>query len=146
MTTSDALDRARESFGRRAWADACAQFAAADQQSPLEPPDLELLATAAHLLGRDDDSADVWARAYHELLRRDEPERAARCALWLASGLLTRAEPARAGNSGAEIAFEVARARPTWLSGPDTGHVPVRTGGVWDRLLTRRSGGPPRTC
>jgi putative flavoprotein involved in K+ transport len=41
-----------------------------------------------------------------------------------------------AGNSGAEIAFEVARTHPTWLSGPDTGHIPVRTGSGWDRLLT----------
>jgi putative flavoprotein involved in K+ transport len=41
-----------------------------------------------------------------------------------------------AGNSGAEIAFETSRAHPTWLSGPDTGHLPVRTGSVWDRLLT----------
>jgi putative flavoprotein involved in K+ transport len=42
-----------------------------------------------------------------------------------------------AGNSGAEIAFEVARAgHPTWLSGPDTGRIPVRTGSWWDRLLT----------
>jgi putative flavoprotein involved in K+ transport len=41
-----------------------------------------------------------------------------------------------AGNSGAEIAFEVARTHPTWLSGPATGHLPVRTGGGWDRLLT----------
>jgi putative flavoprotein involved in K+ transport len=41
-----------------------------------------------------------------------------------------------AGNSGAEIAHEVSRAHPTWLSGPDTGHIPVRPGGRWDRLLT----------
>jgi putative flavoprotein involved in K+ transport len=41
-----------------------------------------------------------------------------------------------AGNSGAEIAFEVSGTHPTWLSGPDTGHIPVRTGTVWDRLLT----------
>jgi putative flavoprotein involved in K+ transport len=41
-----------------------------------------------------------------------------------------------AGNSGAEIAFEVARTHPTWLSVPDTGHLPVRTESVWDRLLT----------
>ena len=32
-----------------------------------------------------------------------------------------------AGNSGAEIALETARAgHPTWLSGPDTGHLPFR--------------------
>jgi putative flavoprotein involved in K+ transport len=41
-----------------------------------------------------------------------------------------------AGNSGAEIAFDVSRTHATWLSGPDTGQVPVRHGGIWDRLLT----------
>jgi putative flavoprotein involved in K+ transport len=41
-----------------------------------------------------------------------------------------------AGNSGAEIAFEVSDTHQAWLSGPDTGHIPVRTEGVWDRLLT----------
>ena len=30
-----------------------------------------------------------------------------------------------AGNSGADIAMEVVREQPTWLSGRDTGHVPV---------------------
>jgi putative flavoprotein involved in K+ transport len=41
-----------------------------------------------------------------------------------------------AGNSGAEIAFELSRAHRTWLSGPPTGHLPVRTGSRWDQLLT----------
>jgi putative flavoprotein involved in K+ transport len=41
-----------------------------------------------------------------------------------------------AGNSGAEIAFEVSRTHETWLSGKETGHSPVRAGGVGDRLLT----------
>jgi putative flavoprotein involved in K+ transport len=41
-----------------------------------------------------------------------------------------------AGNSGAEIAHEVSRTHPTWLSGRDTGHIPIRTGTGWDRLLT----------
>jgi hypothetical protein len=35
-----------------------------------------------------------------------------------------------------QIAYEVSRAHPTWLSGRDTGQIPVRVGGVWDRLLT----------
>jgi putative flavoprotein involved in K+ transport len=39
-----------------------------------------------------------------------------------------------AGNSGAEIALEVARAHPTWLSGRNTGHVPFRIEGVAARL------------
>ena len=41
-----------------------------------------------------------------------------------------------AGNSGAEIAFEVSRDHKTWLSGKESGHSPVRTGGAWDRVLT----------
>ena len=33
-----------------------------------------------------------------------------------------------AGNSGAEISFEVCRTHRTWLSGPSTGEIPVRHG------------------
>lgn len=40
-----------------------------------------------------------------------------------------------AGNSGAEIALEVARHHPTWLSGRDTGHVPFRIDGLPARYL-----------
>jgi putative flavoprotein involved in K+ transport len=41
-----------------------------------------------------------------------------------------------AGNSGAEIAFEVSRLHPTWLSGRDVGQTPVQHGGTLDRLFT----------
>jgi putative flavoprotein involved in K+ transport len=41
-----------------------------------------------------------------------------------------------AGNSGAEIALEVARDHRTWLSGRDTGHEPTRAGTFPDRLFT----------
>ena len=41
-----------------------------------------------------------------------------------------------AGNSGAEIAIEVARRHQTWLSGRDTGHEPTRAGTLPDRLVT----------
>jgi DNA-binding CsgD family transcriptional regulator/tetratricopeptide (TPR) repeat protein len=97
MTAADALDRGRESFGRRAWADAFARLSAADQESPLEADDLERLATAAYLIGRDDDGADAGARAHHEFLRRGSVERAVRCAFWLAFSLLNRGEVARGG-------------------------------------------------
>ena len=97
MTTARTLDRGREAFGRQAWADAFARFLAADRESPLEPEDLERLAVAAYLVGRDGDSADVWARAYHECLRLGEAARAARSAFWLGLGLLLRGELARGG-------------------------------------------------
>ncbi len=41
-----------------------------------------------------------------------------------------------AGNSGAEIAVELAPHHQTWLSGPDTGQEPARAGGRLDHLLT----------
>ncbi len=43
-----------------------------------------------------------------------------------------------AGNSGAEIALEVARGHRTWMSGRSTGHVPFRTDGLPARLFLHR--------
>jgi DNA-binding CsgD family transcriptional regulator len=97
MTTADTLDQGRESFGRQAWADAFAQLSDADREALLAAEDLERLATAAYLLGRDADSIDIWARAHHEFLARGNVERAARCAFWLAFILLNKGELVRAG-------------------------------------------------
>jgi putative flavoprotein involved in K+ transport len=41
-----------------------------------------------------------------------------------------------AGNSGAEIAMELAGDHETWLSGPDTGQEPTRAGSIPDRFAT----------
>jgi putative flavoprotein involved in K+ transport len=41
-----------------------------------------------------------------------------------------------AGNSGAEIAIELARQHQVWLSGPDTGQEPTRAGSIPDHFLT----------
>src|SRR5262249_41101270 len=60
--------------------------------------DLERLAIAAHLVGRDDESADVWAQAHQACLRSGDVPRAVRCAYWLSFGLLNRGEVARAGS------------------------------------------------
>lgn len=40
-----------------------------------------------------------------------------------------------AGNSGSEIAMELSRTHPVWMSGRDTGHVPFRIDGLPGRLL-----------
>lgn len=96
-TMAEAVDRGRESFRRRAWRDAYAQLSAADHVAPLELEDLERLAVAAYLVGREDDSADMWARAYHECLRLGDAARGARCAFRLGLGLLLKGELARSG-------------------------------------------------
>jgi DNA-binding CsgD family transcriptional regulator len=97
VTTAEARARGRVSFDRRAWADAFAELSAADREAPLEPEDLERLATAAYLVGRDEDSVEVWERAHHELLSRGDVPRAARCAGWLVFVLMNGGEFARAG-------------------------------------------------
>jgi putative flavoprotein involved in K+ transport len=43
-----------------------------------------------------------------------------------------------AGNSGADIALEIVRSHPTWLSGRDTGYIPFRIEGIASQLLLSR--------
>lgn len=97
MTTADTRERGRAAFERRAWAEAYARLTDADAEASLEPEDLERLATAAYLTGRDAESADGWARAHQAFLSRGDVEGEVRCALWLAFGLLNAGEQARAG-------------------------------------------------
>jgi len=97
MSTIEALDLGRAAFGRRAWGEAYVQLSAADHDAPLEPEDLERLAMAAHLIGRDADSADIWVRAHHAFLRRGEAQRATRCAFWLAFWLMIQGERDQSG-------------------------------------------------
>ena len=97
MTSAEARERGREWFDRRAWADAVDELSAADREAPLEPEDLERLATAAYLIGRDGDSVDVWERAHLELVNRGDTQRAARCAGWIVFVLMNTGEFARGG-------------------------------------------------
>ncbi len=98
MRDVETLGRARKSFEQKLWTDSYRLLEAADREAPLEPEDLERLATAAYLMGRDDESEAFWARAHQTFLNRGDPEGAARSAGWLAFGLLHRG--ARAPASG----------------------------------------------
>ena len=53
MTDAQALERGRESFARKAWAESYRLLQDADRDAPLEAEDLERLATAAYLMGRE---------------------------------------------------------------------------------------------
>ena len=97
MTAAGALERGRAAFARQAWAEAYAQLTAADRGAALEPEDLERLASAAHLLGRDAECVDLWARAHHAFLGRGAAPGAARCAFWLGFSSLLAGESAASG-------------------------------------------------
>jgi len=88
------IEPGREAFARQAWADAYGLLAGGEAQ---DGEDLERLAVAAHLVGKDDESARAWEQAHHAYVRRGDGERAARCAFWLALGLLLRGDVAQGG-------------------------------------------------
>src|SRR3954467_462255 len=97
MTITTTLEQGRAAFAQRAWSAAFAYLSAADQETPLEPADLECLAICTHLLGRDADCDALWERAHRGLIARNDVEAAARCAFWLSFGLQLRGEMAQAG-------------------------------------------------
>jgi DNA-binding CsgD family transcriptional regulator len=86
------VERGRESFARRAWTDAYESLSNADRAAPLDRRDLELLATSAYMLGRDDEWMSVLERAHHAYLDAGEGLRAVRCAFWVGINLALRGE------------------------------------------------------
>jgi hypothetical protein len=97
LSRTDALERARAAYDARAWGDAHTRLSAADRETPLEPADLERLAVAARLIGRDAESLDLWERAHQAWLAAGDTDRAARAAVWLAMRFLFGGESARSG-------------------------------------------------
>jgi DNA-binding CsgD family transcriptional regulator len=88
----DYVQIGREAYARRAWRDAYQAFLSADGMRPLEPGDLERLATAAYLIGRDLEFQRLGERLHRLHVDASDPERAARAAFWLAFGFLLRGE------------------------------------------------------
>jgi len=93
----DELRRGRESYARRAWLDAYESLSRADQAEPLGADDLELLATAASMVGLMDDYFTILERAHHAYLDSDEGLRAARAAFFIGMNLAVRGEIGPAG-------------------------------------------------
>jgi DNA-binding CsgD family transcriptional regulator len=90
------LESAREHYRLRAWAGACEAFSRAARAAPLAPQDLELLATAEYLAGRDAEYLKTLERAHLAYLEAGEILRSARCIFWLGMRLYFRGETAQA--------------------------------------------------
>jgi DNA-binding CsgD family transcriptional regulator len=89
---ADLLERGRRAYAGRAWRDAHESLSRADQASPLGAEDLELLATSAYMLGRDDEWMSLLERAHHVYADTGELRRAASCAGWIGTNLALRGE------------------------------------------------------
>jgi ATP/maltotriose-dependent transcriptional regulator MalT len=91
------IEKGREAYAQRAWDDAYASLADADRAAPLEPDDLELLATSASMTGRIDEYLTLLERIHHAHLDAGENLRAARAAFWAGMTLATRGDLGPAG-------------------------------------------------
>ena len=91
-STSDDLERGRESYAKSAWLPAYESLARADELEPLASPDLELFATSAYMLGREDEWLKLMERACHLRAEAGEQRLAARCAFWIGMHLFLRGQ------------------------------------------------------
>ena len=89
---ASALERGRDAYAARSWAAAHALLSSADESDPLGSADLDLLATAAYMLGRDDEWVAAHERAHHLHLDAGDVERAARAAFWIGLSFVLREE------------------------------------------------------
>ena len=83
----DTIGGARGAFDRGSWADAFQRLSVLDADAELEPDDLDRLASAAYLTGRDERAFELWTRAHRLCADSDDVPRAARFGVRLASAL-----------------------------------------------------------
>jgi ATP/maltotriose-dependent transcriptional regulator MalT len=86
------LKRGRQAYAESAWGQAYESLARADEREPLSAEDLELLATSAYMLGREDQWFQILERASKAHVEAGERRRAARCAFWIGMQLAMRGE------------------------------------------------------
>jgi DNA-binding CsgD family transcriptional regulator/tetratricopeptide (TPR) repeat protein len=92
MKAADELERGREAYADRAWRDAYEALSQADAESALDAPDLELLATAAALIGERDAHLSHLERLHKTRLDAGETEPAAKAAVTLGMNLAIAGE------------------------------------------------------
>ncbi len=93
---ADSLERGREAHARGAWREAHEALSGADRAEPLGPRDLELLATSAYMLGREEEYLQIQGRAHAEYLEAGETAAALRSAFWVGLNHARRGEMGRA--------------------------------------------------
>lgn len=83
MSKTAALQQGRESLRKQEWLRAFEHLSAADAEAALTPDDLHDLATAAHMLGNEEEATEYLLRAHQAFLAQGQIARAARCAFWI---------------------------------------------------------------
>ncbi len=86
------LDRGRRAYDRRAWKDAHEFLSLADREIALRAADLERLAIAAFLVGREGEFERTLERAHRAYRDAGDRPGATRCAFWIGFRLFLRGE------------------------------------------------------
>ena len=86
----------RRAFEQRAWADAYEALSQASATDPLNADDVERLAWAATLTGRDEPALEAFERLHQLRLDAGENHRAARAAFWVGLRAMSLGQTARA--------------------------------------------------
>lgn len=86
------LEKGRDCFEHRAWADAFDAFSRVDRETVLGAEDLERMAISASLTNRDLDALRAYDRAHRAFVEADDCARAVRAAFWLGFRLAGRGE------------------------------------------------------
>lgn len=82
MANADNLKKGREAFREQSWKKAFSRLSSADEVNSLAPADLELLARAAYLCGKDSECIEIWMRVYQEFQSQGQTREAAGSAFW----------------------------------------------------------------
>jgi hypothetical protein len=116
---ANALSRAHDLHRQARWEEACAVFLTADTEVELGVEDVELLAEAAEMSGRQADAIAALERAFRMRAAAGELDAAASAAFWLFTAFLYAGDIARAGGWVArlhDLTEELdARREPGWL-------------------------------
>jgi hypothetical protein len=81
--------------GGEDWGERYRQLAARDVEQGLDVDDLDRLATAAYMTGRDDESFEFWGRGHHRCLEMGDTARAVRLGVRMAQALAFKGDIAR---------------------------------------------------
>jgi DNA-binding NarL/FixJ family response regulator len=95
MTTSAALERGLAAFADHRWSDAFDALTEADTEVGLSADDLDRLATAALVMGREEVGLELAVRAHEAFLAMPDAHGAARSAAWIGLYLVSRGDMAR---------------------------------------------------
>lgn len=95
MRTIEALRQGRDAYDARTWSAAVEALTAADGEGPLGADDLERLATALFMVGREEDYFATLERAHAHHVDDGETLRAVRAAFWTGMMLFMRGQVGR---------------------------------------------------